>query len=52
MCELVFEWDAKKAVSNAAKHGVTFEEAKSIFYDVNALIIPDPDHSMLEEGLL
>jgi uncharacterized DUF497 family protein len=49
MCELVFEWDAKKAVSNAAKHGVTFEEAKSIFYDVNALIIPDPDHSMLEE---
>jgi len=49
MSELVFEWDAKKAVSNAAKHSVTFEEAKSVFYDVNALIIPDPDHSMLEE---
>jgi uncharacterized DUF497 family protein len=31
MSELSFEWDAKKAASNAGKHGVTFEEAKSVF---------------------
>ena len=44
-----FEWDSKKAVANAAKHGVTFDEAKSVFYDADALIIPDPDHSAIEE---
>jgi len=49
MSELSFEWDAKKAASNAAKHGVTFEEAKSVFFDDYALIIPDPDHSAVEE---
>jgi uncharacterized DUF497 family protein len=49
MGELSFEWDAKKAASNAAKHGVTFEEAKSVFYDGDALMIPDPDHSSSEE---
>jgi uncharacterized DUF497 family protein len=49
MRDLFFEWDAKKAVSNAAKHGVTFDEAKSVFYDANALIIPDPDHSVIEK---
>jgi len=49
MSELFFEWDAKKASSNAAKHGVTFEEAKSVFYDADALIITDPDHSAIEE---
>jgi uncharacterized DUF497 family protein len=49
MSELFFEWDAKKASSNAAKHGVTFEEAKSVFYDADALIINDPDHSANEE---
>ena len=49
MAELFFEWDPKKATSNIAKHGVTFEEAKSVFYDPEALIIPDPDHSAVEE---
>ena len=49
MSELFFEWDSKKAASNVAKHGVTFEEAKSVFYDTEALIIPDPDHSAIEE---
>ena len=49
MSELFFEWDAKKASTNAAKHGVTFEEAKSVFYDADALIINDPDHSANEE---
>lgn len=49
MAELSFEWDPKKATSNIAKHGVTFEAAKSVFYDPEALIIPDPDHSAVEE---
>jgi len=49
MNPLSFEWDPKKAQNNAAKHGITFDEAKSVFYDENALIIPDPDHSIAEE---
>lgn len=49
MNALSFEWDPKKAQSNAAKHGITFDEAKSVFYDENALVIPDPDHSIAEE---
>ena len=42
---LCFEWDERKAVANAKKHGVSFEEAKSIFYDECAKLIDDPDHS-------
>jgi len=49
MKKISFEWDPGKAASNAAKHGVTFEEAKTVFYDEDALVIPDPDHSMDEE---
>jgi uncharacterized DUF497 family protein len=49
MNELSFEWDSKKAESNEAKHGVSFDEAKTVFYDERALVIPDPDHSKLEE---
>jgi uncharacterized DUF497 family protein len=49
MNALSFEWGPKKAQSNAAKHGITFGEAKSVFYDETALIIPDPDHSIAEE---
>ena len=49
MSELSFEWDSKKAESNSVKHGVTFEEAKSVFFDEYALIIPDPEHSATEE---
>lgn len=52
MEELSFEWDPKKAASNAAKHGVTFEEAKTVFYDEDALVIPDPDHSREEERFI
>ena len=48
MTELSFEWDSKKAKSNEAKHGVSFDEAKSVFYDERALVIPDPDHSRVE----
>ncbi len=44
-----FEWDARKAKDNAAKHGVTFEEAASVFFDPRALTEHDPDHSNAEE---
>ena len=52
MDELSFEWDARKAASNAAKHGITLNEAKSVFYDEDALVIPDPDHSKEEERFI
>lgn len=52
MSELSFEWDPKKAASNAAKHGVSFEEAKTVFYDEDALVIPDPEHSLDEERFI
>lgn len=49
MKELRFEWDEKKAKSNLDKHGVSFEEAKTVFYDEAALVISDPDNSETED---
>lgn len=43
-----FEWDIKKEKDNIRKHGVSFEEAKTIFFDENAQLIDDPDHSIDE----
>jgi uncharacterized protein len=40
-----FEWDPVKAKNNLRKHGVSFEEAESVFYDLLAATVPDPDHS-------
>lgn len=45
MSELHFEWDPRKAAVNRRKHGVSFEEAKSVFLDERAKLIDDPDHS-------
>lgn len=42
---MIFEWDARKAASNARKHKVAFEEAATIFGDPMALTFADPDHS-------
>ena len=42
MSEIRFEWDGRKARSNAKKHGVSFEEARSVFYDEQALLLEDP----------
>jgi uncharacterized DUF497 family protein len=42
---LVFEWDEKKNRANRKKHGISFEEAQTVFADENALLIHDPDHS-------
>ena len=47
-----FDWDPEKAAENAAKHGVTFEEAGSVFSDPLAITFPDPDHSVDEERVL
>lgn len=43
-----FEWDSRKAEINLRKHGVSFDEAASIFLDSLALSGPDPDHSIGE----
>ena len=45
---LSIEWDERKAALNKKKHGLSFEEAKTVFYDENALLIYDPDHSEKE----
>lgn len=45
MSNIRFEWDAKKAAANQRKHGVTFDEARTVFFDENAKLINDPDHS-------
>jgi uncharacterized DUF497 family protein len=49
MSTLRFDWDERKAATNAKKHGVSFEEAKSVFLDERAKLIDDPDHSDDEE---
>ena len=49
---LRFRWDRRKAASNLEKHGVSFEEAASIFGDPLSLTIPDPGHSEDENRLI
>ena len=44
-----FEWDIRKAKSNAIKHKISFERATTIFRDPNILSIPDEEHSETEE---
>ncbi|MBA3296269.1 MAG: BrnT family toxin [Acidobacteria bacterium] len=44
----MFEWDPRKAQANAEKHGVTFDEAVTIFFDANALDGPDLPQSRAE----
>ncbi len=45
----MFNWDPKKAITNFEKHGVSFEEAATIFFDSNAFETDDLKHSDLEE---
>jgi hypothetical protein len=47
-----FEWDPEKAASNVAKHGVTFEEAQTVFQDDLFVAFEDPDHSQGESRLI
>jgi len=47
-----FHWDNSKNVSNQKKHNVSFEEAKTIFYDDNARLLHDPEHSDSEDRFI
>lgn len=49
MSNIKFEWDARKASANEKKHGVSFDQARTVFFDENAKLIDDPDHSTDEE---
>jgi uncharacterized DUF497 family protein len=52
MNSIKFDWDPHKAAINQKKHKVSFEEAKSAFYDERAKLIDDPDHSADEERFI
>lgn len=52
MNEIRFVWDKKKGLLNKRKHGVSFEEAQTVFYDENAIEFFDPDHSESEDRFL
>ncbi len=49
---LSFEWHEEKAAANLKKHGVSFEEAKTVFNDPLALTIEDPKHSQHEQRFI
>ena len=52
MGNIEFAWDRRKARSNLVKHGVSFEEAQSVFLDESARLMDDPDHSADEDRFL
>lgn len=45
---MTYEWDALKAMTNLVKHGLSFEEASTVFLDPLALTFADPEHSISE----
>jgi len=52
MESISFEWDEKKSNSNLKKHKVSFGEAQTVFFDSNARMIFDPDHSSSEDRFI
>ena len=52
MAEVRFAWNRRKASENKREHGVSFQEAESVFYDVYAILIDDPEHSIDEDRFL
>ncbi|HLY63178.1 MAG TPA: BrnT family toxin [Terriglobia bacterium] len=52
MAVLRFEWDTRKESANKHKHGISFEEAQTVFLDEQALLVADPDHSEDEERFI
>ena len=52
MNSIKFIWDKDKAEANSRKHGVSFIEAKTVFYDPSARMIFDPDHSEEEDRFI
>jgi uncharacterized DUF497 family protein len=52
MSDIRFEWDEKKNRENKRRHGVSFEEAQTVFFDENAIRYYDPDHSQDEDRFI
>ena len=52
MEHIKFEWDDNKNEINKKKHRISFEEAQTVFYDSEALVIDDPEHSEQEERFI
>ena len=52
MVKIIFDWDNKKDKTNKRKHGVSFDEARTAFYDENAILYFDPDHSDEEDRFI
>jgi uncharacterized DUF497 family protein len=52
MVSMEYEWDKNKAVANLSKHGVSFEEAKTVFDDLLYVEFYDPDHSFGEHRFI
>lgn len=52
MDHLNFEWDANKSASNIKQHGVSFDEAKTVFTDEYARLIGDPDNSQDDDRFI
>ena len=52
MKDLRFEWDDRKEKTNIEKHGVSFDEARTVFYDEHAIQFFDPDHSEDEDRFI
>ena len=52
MNKVRFEWDRKKDIANFRNHGIAFDEAKTVFYDENAIEFYDQDHSLREDRYL
>lgn len=52
MDDLDFEWDEAKARANVKKHGISFEEAQTVFFDEHAVRFFDPDHSQDEDRFI
>lgn len=52
MNEIIFVWDKHKATINERKHGISFEEAQTIFYDEHSIEFFDPDHSQDEDRFI
>ena len=48
----IFDWDENKNKKNQAKHGISFEEASTVFYDDKAVLFDDPKHSDYEERFI
>jgi uncharacterized protein len=52
MEQIRFDWYKEKNIANQKKHGISFEEAQTVFVDENALLVHDPDHSGSEDRFI